>query len=199
MGSDVAVAFIGVGTGNILGYIAKQSFIVHGIQTVRQELDRVITEVASRYFGSWTGATIGFQAALMLAMPVASMIGDLVWTCVAEGVNSTILIAAETIGCIRKTSEKLSALVLIALRVVAATIAYFCKCLICNFGMPYVQITLEYILPWITHNPCLPQWAYSLLITVEATTLTPQVTILIADLFAVIFREALFHLSKLAF
>ncbi len=199
MGCETAVSCVATIAGNILGFSAKQVLIVHGMATIRDEIRQVVASVAEQHFGSWVSGAIGFQASLMLALPVASFIGDLVWTCISEAVNSIITITAEILGIIKRRSGWLVTSLITAVRVAAVAIGYFVKCLVCNYAMPFVEEALGSIfrttLPYLIESHVALN-IFTPLLAAGATVCTPTVTIIAADIIGFVVQMLVFHGTK---
>lgn len=199
MGCEAVVSCVAAVSGNILGFSAKQLVIVRGIATIRDEICKIVSSVAEQYFASWISAAIGFQASLSLALPVTSFIGDLVWTCISEAVNSIITIGAEVLGIIKRRTGWLVTPLITAVRVAAVALGYFVKSLVCNYAMPFVEACLDSIfrtaLPYLINNH-LAVNILTPLVAVGATICTPTVTILVADMIGFAVQMLFFHGTK---
>lgn len=194
--SSTPITFLGIVTGNITGFVAKQYVLINGLETIRRNIDEIVSSVAKEQFGSWVGTIFGHQASLVLALPVASFIGDVVWSCVSEVIHSTISCSARTIGLIKPCAKTLSSAVLVAIRVFAALISYTVKAIILQYSLPYVHVFLESVLPKILPALCRysffqfylqPFFTFS-----AAMVLTTPATLLLADICGIIVQEILY-------
>jgi hypothetical protein len=199
MGWEPVISSIATVTGNILGFSAKQTVIVRGIASVRDEIHRLVASAVEPYFGSWIGSAIGFQASLTLGLPVTSFIGDIVWTCISEAVHSIITIAAEVLGIIKRRTGWLATPLMTAVRVAAIALGYFVKCLVCNYAMPFVEASLDTIfrktLQFLIEN-YLAIHILTPLVSAGATMFTPTVTILAADIIGFAVQLLIYQGSK---
>lgn len=158
MSLSTPITVLGCISGNICGFVAKQYVLINGLDVIRKTIDDVISEVARRRFGMWIGTIFGFQASLVLALPVASFIGDIVWACVCETVQSTFLCAAKVTGIMKQSTTKISAVVYLSLRVFASVVAFSCKALVQRYAFPYVSMFIEAFLPKFL--PLLSRYAF---------------------------------------
>lgn len=197
--SSAPVTVFGLVVGNITGFIAKQYVLINGLDKIQQTIDTIISGIAKEQFGTWIGTIFGHQAGAVLALPVTSFIGDIVWGCVTEIIHSTITCTARTIGLIQPAVDTVSSAALIAIRVVASMIAYTVKSLILQYSVPYVKVFLEVVLPKIIPALCRysffqfylqPYFAFS-----AAVVLTTPATLLLADICGIIVLELLYYVG----
>ena len=191
---EATVEFIGSGAGNILGYAAKQMFVLHAVDSVGKELQTHVSAVAKKFFGSWAGSALGFQAGIVLAVPVTSLVGDLLWACISNGVRSACIVSARLCGVIEGSSASIT-LKQVIIRVTAVSFAYLVKVFIVNSGVSTVQSALQLIfrqaLPLLAQNSAMPSFLLSPVLSLSASVLAAPVTILIADLAGIILQESL--------
>lgn len=147
MSLSTSITVLGFFSGNICGFLAKQYVLINGLEVIRKTVDEVVSEVAKRRFGMWLGTIFGFQASLVLALPVASFIGDIVWACVCEVVQSTIFCTAKVTGIMKQSTERISSAVYLSLRVFASIVSFSAKALIQRYAFPYVSTFIEASLP----------------------------------------------------
>ncbi len=197
--SSTPVTVFGLVAGNIAGFLAKQYVLINGLETVRRTIDQIVSKTAKEQFGTWVGTIFGHQAGLVLALPVTSFIGDVVWGCVTEVIHSTITCSARTFGVIKPCMERLSTAVLIAIRVCTAMIAYGVKALILQFSYPYVQVFLEIMLPKVLPALCrysFFQFYLKPFLTFSAVmVLTTPAALILADICGLIVQELLYYIA----
>lgn len=177
--------------GNTAGFSLKQVFVYYALEPVRLEIDKIVTKIASRQFHAWIASFIGYQAGLLLSIPVVTFLGDLVWSAAKECISAISLRCAESFHLFQRKARQLPFIVTLALRTAAAASGYFIKCLFSHYAMPYVRSTLELLLPYI--SPILSNW---FLLSASALILTPPVTFFIGDLLAFLFQELVFQGEK---
>lgn len=194
--SSAPITIIGSLVGNVTGFVAKQYVLIKGLEPVRKAIDEAVTTVAKQHFGAWAGTIFGHQAGLVLALPAASFIGDIVWACVSEVIQATVSCTARTTGLIKGTFSNLSAAALVAIRVFASLISFSVKALIFQYAFPHVKLFLEIILPRLLPALC----RYSLFkfylqpfFTFGAVVvLTTPAVLLLADICGIIVQELVY-------
>ena len=117
MALHAAVSCTAAAIGDVFGFMAARWIHTTGIIGVRRELDSYITTLAREKLGDWTAQSIGFQCSLVLANPVSSMLGSLVWTCISEAVQSGLLLIAGVIGIYRQRAGRLRTMILTGVRI----------------------------------------------------------------------------------
>lgn len=194
--SSTPVTILGATLGNVSGFLAKQYVLIQGLEPIRKTIDEAVSKVAKEHFGVWAGTIFGHQAGLVLALPAASFIGDVVWACVSEVIQATLTCTARATGLIKGSFSNLSAATLLAVRVFASMIAYTVKALIFQYSFPYVKIFLEIVLPKILPALC----KYSLFkfylqpfFTFGAVmVLTTPAVLLLADICGIFVQELIY-------
>ena len=167
--------------------------LVKGLESVRKTIDESVTIVAKQYFGGWAGTLFGHQAGAILALPMTSFIGDVVWGCIKEVIHSTVVCTARTTGLIKPAVSKVSAAIFIAIRVVASLLSYGIKALVFQYATPSVKIFLEMVLPRLLPRLCqYPLFAFYLqpFFTFGALmVLTTPAVLLLADICGILVQE----------
>lgn len=191
---QAAVSCTAAAIGDVFGFIASRWILTSGIAAVRTELDSCISTLARERLGEWVGRSIGFQCSLVLANPVASLIGSLVWTCISDAVQSFIRLFAEIIGLIRQKGGTLRSLILTGVRVSCTVVGFFIKRTIINYAVPVsivsAEVAVKTVLPYLaTHT--VARVVFQMLISLSGAAFVPLSIAITAEAVAFVAKQVL--------
>ena len=175
----------------VAGFIAKQTFTYHCLSTVRLQLQELVGKVATNHFGKFVGILIGHEAGILLAIPVTSILADMVASAVKESVKAVIrLVNFFLFGIEEKCQTPLFRE--IVLQVASLATCIFAKSYFCNFCMPLVKIGIELSLKH-TILLSIPLIPVGFAASSFAILLAPPITLLVGDIIGFIAGEATYQ------
>lgn len=179
--NSTTIEVFGSALGNVLGFAAKQSVVFHGMDAVRKELDRCVHETAVKYMG--TPYAPSARMAELLTIPAVCAIGDVVWTCVSQGILSAITIAGRISGLV-KDEMNVSIFSRTAVGMISSTCGYAWKYIVAICASPIVKVALERL-----------SVLSSTLFPAALIAYAPAITIVLGDVGGFILTEIIYHVS----
>jgi hypothetical protein len=179
--TPTTISVFGSALGNILGFAAKQPFILKGMAAVKEELERCVSSVVLRNPHSPLAPVEKTVEALTI--PITCVIGDVVWTCVAHATLSLAMLIGRVTGVVAdKFQNSFASRTVIG--VVSSTLGYIWKYVMAVWAQPITKIALERL--------CLVSAA---LFPASLIAYAPAITIIVADITGFILTEAIYHIS----
>ena len=184
--------------GNLGGFVAKQFVTYHSIDTVREQLQALISKVASNHFGGFIGTFIGDQTGVLFSVPITCLLADLVGSAVKETVQTVICVAGALLFGLQPIESKSRPFFKeICLKIIRFATYLFSKSYFCNYGMPFVKQGVEFCLRHVVtiSIAAIPvAFTTSIAVSTLAIIITPPLTFLLGDLIGYLAGELTYEL-----
>jgi hypothetical protein len=163
-----------------LGFFVKNSFCYYGLDTVRKDLQQIISKIAEPHIGRFAAPLVANQLGMVLALPVTLFYADLACFAIGQAVSSIFdLFLSFSSGYKPESSPIIAKKVVF--RVISFVTAFFAKSYFINYAMPVVgkalQVSSKVIVPLI--GASIPM---QLMLPGMIIIATPTITFIAADI-----------------